>query len=64
MSLKAALNDHTVWDQFLKELEKVESEFMHTLKNSPESHIMYRSQGGLEALRKVKRIKEVLNARK
>ena len=64
MSLKAALNDPVTWEQFLEELETVESEFMHTLRNSAESHIVYRSQGGLEALRKVKRIKEVLNARK
>ena len=64
MSLKVSFNDPVTWEQFTKEIEKIEREFMHTLKNSPESHIVFRSQGGIEALRKVLQIRERLNAGK
>lgn len=61
MNLKPFVNDKYLYDDFLKELDDRISLFQKTLEQSNSMEEVYRSQGAIAALRKLKLLRDKVN---
>jgi len=60
-NLKPLVNDKTLWEAFLKELE-IRLSAVHTqMEQSLDAESLYRLQGQAAALRKLKQLREYVN---
>ncbi|PHS02783.1 MAG: hypothetical protein COA78_20280 [Blastopirellula sp.] len=60
-SLKPFVNDSKLWKSFLELLEDSIVSQQRTLEQTPDTVGVYRAQGGIEALRKMKRLRDMIN---
>lgn len=61
MSLKPLVNDKTLWDSFLSELEVRLSAVHNQMEQTPDAESLYRLQGQAFALRKLKQLRDKVN---
>lgn len=61
MNLKPFVNDKYLYDDFLKELDDRISLSQKTLEQSNSMEEVYRSQGAIAALRKLKLLRDKVN---
>jgi len=61
MSLKTLVNDKPAWDAFLEELDLRISAQHKSLENMTDTAEMYRAQGNIQALRKLKYLRDKVN---
>lgn len=63
MNLKPLTNDKTLWTDFLEELEVRISECHKGLEQASDPVLVYRYQGQIEALNKLKYLREKVNGK-
>lgn len=61
MSLKSFVNNKEQWDAFTKELDERISATHKSMEGITEPADLYRGQGYIQALRKLKYLRDVLN---
>mgnify|MGYP003625665411 FL=1 len=62
MSLKSLVNDKSIWDSFVSELEIRLSAVHNQMEQAPNAESLYRLQGQAFTLRKLKQLREQVNA--
>jgi len=63
VSLKALVNNHTLFQSFLSELDDMIEKERKVLEQTQEPITIYRSQGSISTLNKLKKLRDVVNAR-
>lgn len=63
MQIKRLVNDKTLYDSFLLELDGEISVLQKQLENRTELEAIYRLQGSIQTLRKLKTLREQVNHR-
>lgn len=61
MSLKAFVNNKDQWDAFIEELDERITSTHKSSENLTELAELYRAQGYIQALRKLKYLRDVVN---
>ncbi len=61
MHLKQLVNDKECYEQFKEHIDKLISMRQRALESANDSTTMYRQQGAIDALRKLKLLKETVN---
>lgn len=61
MNLKPFVNDRGLYSDFLEELDERIAILQRTLEQSTPPEDIYRAQGGIDALRKLKKLREKVN---
>ena len=61
MSLKKLVNDKGIWDALVEELDERISNAHKTLESLTDTSDIYRCQGHIQALRKLKYLRDVVN---
>jgi hypothetical protein len=61
MSLKKLVNDKAIWDALTEELDGRISATHKTLESLTDTSEIYRCQGYIQALRKLKYLRDVVN---
>lgn len=64
MSIKKLVNDPEIYKAFLEEIEERSKVEVKNMMKQTDSVLMYRHQGALLMLEKLKRLREDVNARK
>lgn len=60
--LKSVFNTHIVWESFIATLEDKARGYYKILEQAKDPVDMYRAQGALDALMKMKRLRDEINA--
>lgn len=63
MSLKSMVNNKESWDQFCDYLDEEIQNYSRSLENLGDTTQIYRMQGAIFALRKLKYMRDVLNGK-
>lgn len=63
MSLKRLTNDGELYADFLDHLDTVIAQYQKQLETFTDQALIYRTQGAIAALRKLKMLKEALNGK-
>jgi len=63
VSLKALVNNHILFQSFLSELDDMIEKERKVLEQTQEPITIYRSQGSISTLNKLKKLRDVVNAR-
>ena len=61
MHLKQLVNDKEAYDQFLKHIDDLIYLRQRTMESANDAVIVYRQQGAIDVLRKLKLLKETVN---
>jgi|TARA_R110000764_G_scaffold40383_2_gene90234 hypothetical protein len=61
-NLKSLVNDKPLWESFLEELEKRLNEIHKAMEQTDQTNSLYRLQGQAIAIRKLKQLREYVNA--
>jgi protein-arginine kinase activator protein McsA len=61
MHLKQLVNDKECYDQFKEHIDDLISMRQRTMESANDSVIVYRQQGAIDVLRKLKLLRETLN---
>ena len=61
MSLKKLVNDKAIWDALVEELDERISTAHKTLESLTDTSEMYRCQGYIHSLRKLKYLRDIVN---
>lgn len=61
MSLKKIVNDKELWDALMEYYDECISDLHRTMENLTEPSALYRVQGSLSAIRKLKYMREKVN---
>jgi hypothetical protein len=61
MHLKQLVNDKECYDQFLQHIDDLIYMRQRTMESANDSVIVYRQQGAIDVLRKLKLLRETLN---
>lgn len=61
MHLKQLVNDKECYDQFLKHIDDLIYMRQRTMETATDAVIVYRQQGAIDVLRKLKLLKETVN---
>ena len=61
-NLKSLVNDKPLWESFLEELEKRLNEIHKAMEQTDQTNSLYRLQGQATAIRKLKQLREYVNA--
>jgi hypothetical protein len=61
MSLKAMINNKESWDQFCDYLDQEIAKYNRSLETLTDTVEIYRAQGSVNALRKLKYMRDILN---
>lgn len=61
MNLKPLVNDKVLWTDFLQELDNRIGQAHKALEQSTDTSAMFRLQGQIESLRKLKQLREKVN---
>ncbi len=62
MHLKQLVNDKECYDQFLAQIEELITMRQRALETANEPTVIYRQQGAIDVLRKLKHLKETVNS--
>ena len=62
--LKQFVNDYELWNSFLEELDREIADQHRTLERVPDKIGMFRTQGRIEALKKLKKLRDKVNGHK
>ena len=62
MSLKPLVNNHELWNDFLQELDTNIQRCYKKLEQLSDPVEIYRAQGEIQALRKLEKLREKVNA--
>ncbi len=62
MHLKQLVNDKECYEQFQQHIDELISMRQRALESANDSHTMYRQQGAIDVLRKLKLLKETVNS--
>lgn len=63
MSLKAMINNKESWDQFCDYLDQEIAKYNRSLETLTDTVEIYRAQGSVNALRKLKYMRDILNGK-
>lgn len=63
MSLKAMINNKESWDQFCDYLDQEIAKHNRSLETLTDTVEIYRAQGSVNALRKLKYMRDILNGK-
>ena len=61
MHLKQLVNDKECYDQFLQHIDDLIYMRQRTMETSNDSIVLYRQQGAIDVLRKLKLLRETVN---
>ena len=61
MNLKKLVNDKPLWDNFLEYIDKNISEQHKVMEQATDIQVVFRTQGAITALRRLKYLKEEMN---
>ena len=61
--LKVLVNNHQLWQDFNKYLDFLISEQHRVIEQASDDKIMWKTQGAITALRRLKKLKEEVNGR-
>lgn len=64
MSLKKIVNDKEVWDALLQYFDERISEHHRSMEQHTSPEALYRAQGSIETLRRLKYMRDVVNGTK
>jgi hypothetical protein len=64
MLLKRLVNDKELWDSFLEEIESRIEKERSSMENISDTVELYRHQGSIKALRRLKYLREHINGAK
>ena len=63
MSLKAMINNKESWDQFCDYLDQEIAKYNRSLETLTDTVEIYRARGSVNALRKLKYMRDILNGK-
>lgn len=64
MSLKKLVNDKELWDAFSEELDRLIAGQHKSMESVEDPKDMYRSQGSIHALRRLKHMRDQVNGQR
>ena len=62
MNLKKLVNDKPLWDNFLEYIDKNISEQHKVMEQATDIQVVFRTQGAITALRRLKYLREEMNS--
>ena len=61
MNLKKLVNDKSLWDSFLEYLDKSITEQHKAMEQATDIQVVFRTQGAITALRRLKYLRDEMN---
>ena len=61
MNLKKLVNDKNLWDNFLEYIDYTIDQQHKAMEQAEDNNLLYRSQGAIAALRRLKYLREEMN---
>ena len=61
-NLKSLVNDKPLWESFVQELENRLDDIHRSMEQTDQTNSLYRLQGQATAIRKLKQLREYVNA--
>tara|TARA_R110002012_G_scaffold285772_1_gene477000 strand:+ start:555 stop:749 length:195 start_codon:yes stop_codon:yes gene_type:complete len=61
MNLKKLVNDKSLWDSFLEYIDKSITEQHKAMEQATDIQVVFRTQGAITALRRLKYLKDEMN---
>jgi len=61
--LKLFVNDFELWNDFLKEIDREIAKQHRILEQTPDTIGMFRTQGRIEAFKKIKKLRDKVNGK-